>query len=408
MESATFIALGALLLLGLLADEVGTRTRLPRVTLLILFGFLIGQSGFDLIPDALHAWYEFLATVALTMVAFLLGSKLSLPILRGNGREIFTVSLVVVVMTVVLVGGGLLALGFPLIWSLILAGIAAATAPAAIHDVVRQLHAKGPFTLALLGVVAIDDAWGLIVYSLLLTVAKAFDGDGGLDILAQSLWEVGGSLVLGAALGFPAAALTGRLRRGEPIQSEALGLVFLCAGLALWLEVSFLLTGMVVGAIITNFASHHQRAFHEIEHIEWPFMVLFFVLAGAGLELDSLATIGWLGLAYIVLRTVARLSGGWLGAVAARAPGSHRRWFGLALMPQAGVAIGMALVAGAHFPALQEPLLALVVGTTVIFELVGPPLTQLAIRAVGEDHPNGANGRPRRGRRPVPGADRKR
>lgn len=150
----------------------------------------------------------------------------------------------------------------------------------------RQTGATGPFAETLLAVVAVDDAWGLVVFSLLLAMAKGIAGDGTLAILGNGLWKLGGALAVGAVVGLPAAFLTGRLKSGEPMQAEALGLVFLCAGLAIWLGVSFLLAGMVAGAIVVNLAKHHSRPFHEIEHIEWPFMVFFFVLAGASLHLD--------------------------------------------------------------------------------------------------------------------------
>lgn len=378
------LTIGGLLLVGLLTSEVGQRTRLPRVTLLILFGVAVGPSGFDLLPKAFQDWYEFLASTALTMVALLLGGKLSLATLRSNGKTIFAVSIAVVTLTALLVGTGLIAIGTPVPLALLLAGIATATAPAATQDVVRQARAKGPFTDTLLGVVAVDDAWGLVVFSILLVMAKAIAGDGTLAILGYGLWELGGSLAIGAAVGLPAAFLTGRLKPGEPIQAEALGLVFLCAGLAIWLGVSFLLAGIVAGAIVVNLAKHHTRPFHEIEHIEWPFMVLFFVLAGASLRLESLYDIGLIGLAYLVLRIIARMLGGWIGSRVADIPILHRRWIGLALIPQAGVALGMALVAADHFPDLEEMLLAVTIGTTIVFEVVGPILTQLALRKVGE------------------------
>jgi len=378
------ITLGGLLLVGLLTDEIGRRTRFPRVTLLILFGVAAGPSGLDLLPRAFQDWYEFLASAALTMVAFLLGGKLSFAALRSHGQEILTVSVAVVAMTTLLVGIGLVLIGTPVVIALLLAGIATSTAPAATQDVVRQSGAKGPFTDTLLGVVAMDDAWGLVVFSLLLVLAKAITGDGAMAILALSLWELGGALAIGATVGLPAAFLTGRLQPGEPIQAEALGLVFLCAGLAIWLEVSFLLAGMIAGAIVVNLAKHHSRPFHEIEHIEWPFIVLFFVLAGASLQVDNLNEIGLIGLAYLILRTLARLLGGWLGGTAADAPALHRRWIGLAVIPQAGVALGMALVAANHFPQIGETLLAVTIGTTIVFEVVGPVMTQTALRKVGE------------------------
>ncbi len=378
------LTLGGLLLVGLVTDEIGQRTRLPRVTLLILFGVAAGPSGFDLLPKAFQDWYEFLASVALTMVAFLLGGKLSFTALRSHGKEILAVSIAVVAITALFVGIGLTVIGTPVLIALLLAGIATSTAPAATQDVVRQSRAKGPFTDILLAVVAVDDAWGLVVFSLLLVMAKGIAGDGTLAILGHGLWELGSALAVGAAVGLPAAFLTGRLKSGEPMQAEALGLVFLCAGLAIWLGVSFLLAGMVAGAIVVNLAKHHSRPFHEIEHIEWPFMVFFFVLAGASLRLDSLYDIGLIGLAYLALRTLARVFGGWIGGIMAGTPILHRRWIGLALIPQAGVALGMALVAANHFPQFAETLLAVTIGTTIVFEVVGPILTQRALRKVGE------------------------
>lgn len=269
-----------------------------------------------------------------------------------------------------------------------MAGIATATAPAATQDVVRQTGAEGPFTDTLLGIVAIDDAWGLIIFSLMLVVAKAMLGDGSLSILSNSLWEIGGAIGIGLAVGLPAAALTGRLEEGEPIQAEALGIVFLCAGFAIWLGVSFLLAGMIAGATVANLAEHHNRPFHEIEHIEWPFMILFFVLAGASFEFSSLHLIGFVGLTYIFLRTVSRVVGGWLGGRLAGMPENHQKWIGAALIPQAGVALGMALIAGNYLPEIKSALLTTVIGTTVIFEIVGPIVTQIALNQVGE-----ANGR---------------
>ena len=378
------LALGCLLLAGLLADEVGRRTKLPRVTLLIVFGIIAGPSGIDLMPAAVSDWFEFLASVALTMVAFLLGGALTRANLNDNGMEILIVSLLVVFLTAIIVFVGLVAIGTPPPLAMLLAATASATAPATTQDAVHQIGAKGPFTNTILGIVAVDDAWGLILFSILLVAAQATVGEISALALGHGLWELFGAFAVAAAVGFPAAYLTGRIEPGEPMQTEALGVVLLCAGLSIWLGVSFLLAGMVTGAIVANFAQHHSRPFHEIEHIEWPFMVLFFVLSGASLHLDGVAQIGLLGVAYIILRAFSRVLAGWLGATWSGAPQLHRRWLGLALMPQAGVALGMALVAGGQFPEIKELIMTITIGTTVVFELAGPALTQLALRKVGE------------------------
>lgn len=381
-----FLTLGALFLMGLVADELGRRTRLPRVTLLLLTGVLVGRSGLDLIPTEAEAWYEFLSVAALTMVAFLLGSALTRKTVAAHGPEILVVSIVIVVVTLVLVAGGLALAGVPLGLALLMGAIATATAPAATEDTIRQSGITGAFPDTLKGIVAVDDAWGLLAFSLMIVLAGLLNGHAHSGVLLEAMREIGGALLLGIAIGVPAAFFTGRISPGDPLQSEALGLVFLTAGLAVWLEVSYLIAGMTVGAVIVNFAHHHKQAFHEIEHVRWPFMVLFFLLAGVSLELDHLAGIGWFGLLYLVLRVIGRVLGGWIGSGLVGTPRPERRWTGAALLPQAGVAIGMALVAAETFPQWAQIIMTLTIGTTVIFELLGPPITLLALRRVQHAH----------------------
>ncbi len=379
-----FITLGGLFIVGLATDEIGRRTRLPRVTLLILLGVLAGPVGFDVLPSEVADWFEFLATTALTMVAFLLGGKLSRDQLRDHGREILVISLAVVVATVILVGGGLMAIGVAPELAILLSAIATATAPAATQDVIRQSGAKGPFTDTLQGIVAIDDAWGLIVFSMILIGVNAMLGNGTVAVLQQGLWELGGAIAVGVGIGVPAAYLTGRLRPGEPLQAEALAVVFLCAGVSVWLDLSFLLVGIVAGMIVVNFAEHHTRAFHEIENVEWPFMILFFFLAGVSLHVEGGRGFGLIIFGCLLLRTVARIVGAWFGARAVAAPPIYRRWMGGALLPQAGVAMGMALVAGNNVPEYREVVLAVTIATTVVFELFGPYATLVALSRAGE------------------------
>lgn len=381
MEMAhILLALAGLFAAGLAADQIGHRTRLPRVTLLLLCGILAGDAGLGLIPAEIANWYELLSIVALTMVAFLLGGSLSGESLRSHGRAILAISVSVVILTIVVVSTGLIFLGMEPGLALLLGAVATATAPAATQDVIRQSGVSNGFTDALKGIVAIDDLWGLLAFSVVLVLVSQLQGAADASLWTGSLRELGGSLLLGAVIGFPAAAITGRLSGGEPLEVEALALTFLTAGLAIWLDLSYLISGMTVGAIIINRASHHTKAFHEIEHIQWPFMILFFILAGAMLETDALLHVGEYGAAYMVLRVLARLAGGRIGAWLGGAPVDERPWYGLALLPQAGVAIGMALVAAEHFPQWGETIMAVTIGTTIAFELLGPPVTLFAIR----------------------------
>ncbi|MDX8354946.1 cation:proton antiporter [Cognatiyoonia sp. IB215182] len=386
MQPISLIALGALFLGGLVADLVSRRTGLPRVTLLLLIGLAAGASGFDIIPIELQGWYDGLSVIALTMVAFLLGSALHRDDLRQHGRAILALSLAIVLGTLVLVSAGLAALGVPVGLALILAAIATATAPAATTDAIDQSGIENGFTQTVRGIVAIDDVWGLLGFSLILVIAAQLNGQDNPSDLAHAFWEVGGAIALGLVIGGPAALLTGRLRDGEPLQIEALSLVFLSAGMSMWLEVSFLITGMVVGAVIVNLASHHRRAFHEIAHIRWPFIVLFFILAGSALEVGAAMTLGFIGLAFVVLRSLARILGSVIGGRLVGLPMTEGVWYGIALLPQAGVAIGMALIAAQRFPLWANEIIALTIGTTVVFEILGPAATLLAVRRM-QDRP---------------------
>ncbi|MFB9149216.1 cation:proton antiporter [Roseovarius ramblicola] len=379
------IALGVLFLVGLAADAVGRRTRLPRVTLLLICGIAAGGAGLDLIPQDLKSLYDLLSVTALTMVAFVLGNTLTGETLHRHGRAILSISIVVVLATVALVAAGLWLLGVPAPVAIILGAIATATDPAATQDALRQSGARGAFPDLVRGIVAVDDAWGVLVFALAVAVAGGFAGGVALSHLGHALWEIAGALGLGLLVGVPAAHLTGRLAPGEPQLTEALGVVFLTAGLAQVAEVSFLLAGMAAGAVIANRAHHHERAFHEIAHIQWPFMILFFVLAGASLDTGRIAGFGMVGAAYVALRIAARMAGGWIGGTLAGTPATHRPWYGVALLPQAGVAVGMALIAAREFPDQADLILGLTVATTVIFEAIGPLATLVAARRAGND-----------------------
>lgn len=387
---SVLILMGALMLIGLVAHEAGQRTALPRVSLLILGGVLVGPSGFDLLPAGSHDhWFPMVANVALAIVGFQLGESLKLEKLRKLGGRVLAISLAVIGVTALAVGWGLVALGVPWVAALLLGGVATATDPAATLDVVGESRAEGPFTDTLLAIVAVDDAWGVMLFSILLAAADAFTGSSpgsGMDALTRGGWEIGGALLVGLVLGIPTALLSGRLEPGEPTVAETLGAVLLCGGVALWLEVSFLLASIVLGATVANLARHHARPFHSIDGVREPFLILFFVLSGASLEIGELAALGAAGGGYVVLRAGSRVAGAWLGARLTNAPPSHRRSMGLALMPQAGVALGMALLGAQRFPDVRDTLLPIAIGSTVLFELVGPVATRAALRRVGESH----------------------
>ena len=405
MDTAIVLTtLGILLLGGLAVEWLGRRLPLPRVTLLLVFGFLVGPEATGLLPAAApEDWFDTVTRLALVMAGFLVGERFSFDRLQRYGRTVVTISVVEALGTAAVTALGLLALGAPLALALLLGAIACATAPAATYDVVDEEAAEGSFTDTLLGIIGIDDAWGLILFSVAATaVAAMAGGPAGFGFLMDAVREVGGAVTLGAVLGVAAGLLTQRIEEGQPTLLEAAAIVLLTAGLSSLLEVSYILTAMVLGSVMTNVAQHHDRAFHEIEHLEWPFMVLFFVLAGASLHIDALGQVGVIGGAYVVLRIAGKFAGAALGARLAGADPRIVRWMGLAVMPQAGIALGMALVVEQRFPEVGRTLLPLIIGSTVVFELLGPVCTRLALRRVGEA---GAGARPRPASSPGPSGE---
>ncbi len=377
------LALGGILLLGMATDVLGQRSFLPRVTLMLLFGMLIGPGVLDLVPAVIADRFELIASMALLMVGFLLGGRLTVANLRQSGVEILSISIAAVIVTTVIVFLGLYLVGVPLDIAILLGCIASATAPAATVDIVMESGYQGRFADLLLSVVALDDVWGLIIFSIGLALVAALAGiDGHTSPLLSATRDIGGAALLGLLIGLPAAYLTGRVRPGQPMLTEALGLVFVCGGLAVWLDVSFLIASMVMGSVVANLARHHDYPFHAIEDIEWPFMVIFFVLAGASLEFSTLWDIGLIGIVYVVSRIAGKILGAGFGGRCSRAQGITCRWIGVALLPQAGVAMGMALVATSLLPEYRQVVLSVVISTTVLFELIGPPLTRLALRRV--------------------------
>lgn len=384
-SAAALLTLGGVLFVGLVADEFGRRTGVPRVTVLLVLGFGMGPGGFDILPDTTEDWFPIVATIALTMVGFLLGAEFEGGRIRGHGSGDVVLSLTQALVTAAVVGGGLLVAGADPVVALALAGIAVATAPAATVAMIKDRGAAGPFTSRLLVVTALDDVIALTLFGVLITAASLVKGDGGgAGLLAESLWEVFGAVGLGLVLGLPLSVLTGRLRPGEPTQEEAYAAVLVCGGLALWLDVSFLLAAVVLGATVANLARHHEVPFREIERIEWPALVVFFVFAGALLELDTLGEIGAFGVLYISLRVVGKLVGCALGGRYVGMSSPDGWWLGAAMLPQAGVALGLTLLAADRFPEVADEIVPIVIVATVVFELIGPVVTGAALTRVGE------------------------
>jgi Kef-type K+ transport system membrane component KefB len=381
ISSQFLLALGGIFLVGLLLSTVAHRTFLPRATLLLLFGAVIGEDLLNLVPRLLVDRFGLIAEITLLMVGFLLGGKLTKSSLRGHTGTSFSISICAAILPALLVCLGMIAMGVATEIALLLGCFAAATAPAAILDVVQESKIKNRFSKLLLLIVVLDDVWALLLFGVGMAIVTSLNGIAGeAGFIGLVAWELGGAVLLGIVIGLPAAYMTGRIKKGKPMLSEALGIVFLCGGIALWMNVSFLISAIVMGAVIANLARHHTRPFHAIEGIESLFMIIFFVLAGASLEIGALATIGVTGGIYILCRALGKYLGAWIGGYLSKSGQDNQLWMGVSLLPQAGVAIGMALVASSRFPEYRQIMLPIVIASTVVFEIIGPVFTRLAIK----------------------------
>ncbi len=378
------IWIGATLLAALVAQGLARRIHLPRVTVLLLLGALAGPELLDLLPDGATEGFGLITQITLAIVGFLLGERMSFRDL-GQARESLIISLMVTVVTAAVVTLAVFMLTGDWAAALLLGAISTATDPAASMDVMKESHADGPLSRLLVQVVAIDDAWCVMLFSIALVMLAWMSGtnESGWSALGHGMVDLLGSIALGLILGLPMAWLTGRITPGEPMLLESIGFVLLAAGLAHLLGLSYLLTCITLGVVVANIARHHVRPFRSIEGIAFPFLALFFFMAGYQMAWSALPTLGVLGLVYIGARVAGRLLGGELGGWMANSTTLNRRRIGPCMLPQAGVALGLALVAVDRFPELSY-LLPLVVASTVLFELIGPPVTLHQLKRANE------------------------
>ena len=279
------------------------------------------------------------------------------------------------------------ALELPLVF--IFGAIATATAPAATLLVVKQYNARGPVTDTLLPVVAIDDAIGLIVFQLSLSISKSISAGEAISfvtVVLLPLKDIALSLAIGSALGF-IVAFSEKLFLSR---ANRLTIIILCVftGIALseLLGLSNLLLCMAIGAVYCNIDRHTEKVMDVYDRWTHPLYVLFFVISGAGLDLRVLLSVGIIGIVYIVVRSAGKYTGAMLGSMLGKAEPNVKKYLGLMLLPQAGVAIGMAQVVATD-PAMVDyapAVTAVVLSATLIYELVGPLITKWALKKSGE------------------------
>lgn len=386
----TILGLGFILFAGLLSAKLIKKIKLPAVTAYLLLGIFIGPSLLKLVPERILGASGLISNIVLGIIAFGIGQNFSRYHLRRIGKTVVWISVLEACGAWILVTSVFyLILKQPFYLSLLFGAIASATAPAATVMVIREYRAKGNFTDTLLGVVAIDDAWCLIIFAISLAISQAIYAHNLAafflaKVFFSSLLSIFGAFILGAFLAMVLSIFYRFVRTPTELLILTLGIVFLNIGIAIWLNLSVLLANMFLGAVLVNLNRYSFKFFDSLKVIDSPLFLLFFVLAGASLEINILGKLSIIGLSYLIFRVVGKVIGARLGAKISNATTSVKKYLGFGLIPQAGVALGCALVAKSDFPQVGNMIFTTIVATTVIYELIGPLCTKYALRKAGD------------------------
>ena len=380
------LTIGIAMAAGLLVSRAARAVKLPNVTAFLVAGLIIGPCVSGIISKEQAASMGIISQAALGFIAYAIGGEFKLSYLKKIGKAPLTITLFQGLTTALCVDIGLIVLGFDVPLSLLLGAIALATAPAATLMVVRQYKANGPVTQMLLPVVAMDDALGLMVFSISASIAEGMLGG---EITVQSmlltpLIEIVGSIALGTVLGLILAwGARFFASRGNKL---ALSIALVLAGVVLcdMFSLSSLLVCMMIGAVMVNLSQQHEVLIEQCDRFTPPLFLLFFVLSGADLDLGVLPSVGVIGVLYLLLRSIGKWGGTMLGSLCVHADENIRKYLGLTLLPQAGVAIGMAQLVSSRFATLGSQVNTIVLAGVLVFELIGPIVTKLALTRAGE------------------------
>ncbi|MEK9499712.1 cation:proton antiporter [Gaopeijia maritima] len=396
----TFV-LGLLLLVSYVTGALAADLGLPRITGYILAGLLIGPSGVGVVTDADVASLTLIDQLAIALIAFSAGAELKLREVKAAGKVIAAILTSEMVMVFVAVAGVVLLLKpiFPItagrgwdeaiIIASVFGSIAIANSPSVAVAVINDTRSRGPVSSTILGVTVLKDVAVIVLFAVMLSLARTFlDGGGeggglGLELVERMWWEIGGSIMVGALIGWLVSMYLGKWRR-EPILF-VLGVAALVAVIADQLHLEILLTALTTGFFVENIAETEAEPFVKaVEANALPFYALFFSLAGATIHLDELAEVGLLVLLLVAVRAAAIWLGTNVGARVGGASDKVRRYTWTGFVSQAGVTLGMVTIAAEAFPEWGAEMRTLFVAMVAIHELGGPVLLQKGLAAAGE------------------------
>ncbi len=399
LQLSSISGLGLLLLCGYLFGQLARLLKLPALIGYLFAGVLLGKSGLHIFNTHQLEQLSFIPSLSLGCIAFLIGSELQLKSLRKLGNGIFVVLLAESFMAFILVSAAIFLFTQNLPVSLLLGSLAPATAPAGTVAVIQEYRAKGTLTKALYIIVAFDDALAVIIFGFALAVAKfmlSTSTDMATVSILTELWkplqEIALSLLLGAAIGGFFSWIIRKTNDGKDKLIILFCAVFSGVGIAERYHLSPIIVCMTVGFLFTNICEKsiiiQTRA--VTKQVMGFLFVLFFGMAGLHLDPTLLPDLGLIGLIYIVARSAGKLIGAWSGAFTMKMSVTERRYLGMGLLSQAGVAIGLALlvtqelshIPGAEIVGLQ--ILSVITATSIVFEIIGPIAAKYALIKTGD------------------------
>jgi len=379
---------GILLMGSFFLGRAAEKFNLPAITGFILAGLLLGPSMLGLVHRDLDATLASITEIALALIALVIGSEFSLVKLRAIGKPVVIITLFQLFITFIAVTALLVVAGMHLALAAILGAIASATAPAATVAVIRDLKARGPFVDHLLGIVALDDAGCLILFSTIAAVASnSLGGSASLsNAIFHAVLEIVSSLLIGAVTGFLLYVLTRNRRRTNEMLIISLSLVLVLSAVSNTFHLSALISSMTAGMVMANLSRKTYRIVGALDSLSPPLYAAFFAIAGAELDLRVLTSpsVLLMGGIFVTARAVGKMSGVYLGAGLAGSDPLIRKYLGLGMLPQAGVAIGLVLFLDTipYFAAnhdITSSMINIVLFSVLVNELVGPPLSKLAV-----------------------------
>lgn len=387
MTFPTLFYLALLLFAGLFFGRAVKFIKLPNVTGYLIGGLLIGPYCLGLLPLNLMENLNIVSEAALGFIAFTIGGEFKFSYLKKVGTAPIIIAFFEAAMATTFVVITLLSFGIDLSLALLLGAIAAATAPAATVMVVNQYKAKGPVTDTLLSVVAIDDAAALILYGFASAIVSTMINPSETSMLIsllEPLFEIIGSLAIGFILALAFAWLLKYFKKGSNRLILSCAFILLGTGIATTLNLSGLLLCMGMGATLVNVSSSIPEIMKQVDGFTPPLFVMFFVASGAELNIGILPQIGMIGVIYVITRVVGKVLGAYFGSVIGKAGDTVKKYIGFTLVPQAGVAIGLSLIAAQQLPQYGDTIRAVILCATLIYELIGPAITKIALTKAGE------------------------